>query len=393
MVQSIEHDNNEMALELLGEDINKGNVFAFIGSGCSAKLSYPGWDELLNRLEEQIKNQEDLEVYKYSEKCTKDKLWYAEKLVAILGDAKFHVLIRDIFQPPRIMDSSFHRNLINIPFRHYLTTNYDTLLELASKGPESLFSDFCWNDKELLNEFFQSIHDNESLSKRYVVHLHGKYDRPDSIILTERDYMKMYFEQETFNKILWSIISSFKMCFIGFALEDIDLLSIFRKSRWDLGRGKVRHYALIDEQNDDRTRQSHRAYLNGKYGIQPIFFAKHKKTIRREEFSGSTRAAILKELLQSGILSNENSEEVCLEKRTDAIVDIIQRISGNDFNEVMNVLCRAQDQEWVEQEAIIEKLAFLWSGKKTSSIIKKKKNISLKKDADKLKEITDLAKQ
>lgn len=394
-LDSIEKKNNEIALDMLGKDISKGNVFAFIGSGCSSKLFYPGWDELLCKIEDKVLNKADIEIYKYSEKCTKDKLWYAEKLVTTIGDDKFHELIKDIFQPPRIMNSSFHRNLVNIPFRHYLTTNYDTLLEIASKGSNFPLSDFCWNDKERLNEFFQGIHEDGHQLAKYVLHLHGRFDRPDSIILTERDYMKMYFEQETFNKILWSIISSFRMCFIGFALEDLDLLSVFRKSRWDLGRGQYRHYVILDEKNDIKTRQSHRAYLNGKYGIQPIFFSRQPKIIERNKISGikPNGSEILKQLLQDGVVTNFNSDAVCLEKSVSAIKDLLIKICGNSFNVVWDILLQAQSKEWVEQEAIIEKLAFLFSDKNAKQKISNKRTTSLKKDAARLKEITDVAKQ
>ncbi len=228
------------------------------------------------------------------------------------------------------MDSKFHRDLVGIPFRHYITTNYDSILDHAAEKVGFPLSHFCWNDKETLKKFFQNIHDIESVSGKYVIHIHGRYDSPDSIILTEKDYMKMYFEQETIYKILWSIISSFRMCFIGFELGDLDLLSIFRKSRWDFERGDPRHYAIIDEENIVKKRQSHRLYLREKYGIEPIFFAKQKK----------------------------------------------------------------KNAEWIEQEAIVEKIALLFSARKgkKESKIRKNRTVSLKKDAEKLKEITELAK-
>ena len=321
---------NEMALERLIEEINKRTVFAFIGAGCSAKLSYPGWHDLLCKLEEAIPNKEDIDIYRNSEECKNDKLWYAEKLVITLGEISFRDVIKDIFKPQQTMDSKFHRDLVSIPFRHYITTNYDSILDHAAEKTGVQLAHFCWNEKETLKKFFQNIHDVESVSGRYVIHIHGRYDGPDSIILTEKDYMKMYFEQETIYKILWSIISSFRMCFIGFELGDLDLLSIFRKSRWDFDRGDPRHYAIIDEDNVIKKRQTRRLYLREKYGIEPIFFAKQKK----------------------------------------------------------------KGSEWAEQEATIEKIALLFSAKKgkKESVIKKNKTASLKKDARKLREINESAK-
>ena len=227
------------------------------------------------------------------------------------------------------MDSKFHRDLISIPFRHYITTNYDSILDHAAEKTGFPLSHFCWNDKERLKNFFQNIHDFGSKNERCVIHIHGRYDSPESIIPTEKDYMKMYFEKETIYRILWSIISSFRMCFVGFKMEDLDLLSIFRKSRWDFERGDPRHYAIIDEENIDKKRQSRRLYLREKYGIEPIFFAKQKK----------------------------------------------------------------KDAEWIEQEAIVEKIALSFpTESKVERKSKKARAASLKKDAEKLKEITDLTR-
>ncbi|GAG16895.1 unnamed protein product, partial [marine sediment metagenome] len=76
-------------------------------------------------------------------------------------------------------------------------------------------------------------------------------------------------------RILWSIISSFRMCFIGFGMSDFDLLSIFRKTRWDFGRGAPRHFVIMEESNHE-ARKTNRIYLRDKYGIDPIFFSKQE---------------------------------------------------------------------------------------------------------------------
>jgi len=162
---------------------------------------------------------------------------------------------------------------MQIPFRHYITTNYDTVLEHASYSLSQSIESFCWNDREMLRKFFQNLNDPRSQDTRYIFHIHGIYDKKDSIILTERDYMRLYFEEELAGKILWSIISSFKILFIGFSMSDLDLLSIFRKARWEFGRGAPRHFAIVEENNVE-ARITKRIYLRDKYGIDPIFFSR-----------------------------------------------------------------------------------------------------------------------
>jgi len=274
-----ESDSNNIAFGQLIKAINSNIVFAFIGAGSSKKLGYPLWEELIGILEEAVKTKGtsiDLQLYKNNRDHEKDPLWYAEVLKSYLDESEFYSLINKTFRPQRDSWTPFHQKLIKIPFRHYITTNYDTILERASYSLSESIESFCWNDKEMLREFFQNLNDPRSQGTRYIFHIHGIYDKKDSIILTERDYMKLYFGEELAGKILWSIISSFKMLFIGFSMSDLDLLSIFRKARWEFGRGAPQHFAIVEENNIE-ARITKRIYLRDKYGIDPIFFSRQDK--------------------------------------------------------------------------------------------------------------------
>lgn len=273
---SKELDNNEITFEQLKECINKNIVFAFIGAGSSKKIGYPLWRELIEILEKEIiKNNpdEDLEIYKRGSLTNQlDYYWYVEILKSYLNENEFNNIIFDNYKPKEINYSSFHQKLINIPFRHYLTTNYDTVLENASLSLAKSIDSFCWCDIERLRKFFQFLNDINQQDTRYIFHIHGIFDKKESIILTEKDYINFYTKDDLAQKILWSIISSFRMCFIGFSMSDLDLLSLFRRTRWDFGRGSPRHFALINEDNLE-ARRTKRIYLRDKYGIDPIFFS------------------------------------------------------------------------------------------------------------------------
>lgn len=326
---------NKMALERLEEAVNKKTVFAFVGAGCSAKLKYPTWPQLLELLEKAALKagcpKNDIEIYKHCKEHETDKPWWAEQLVALVGKQTVQETIKQTFQPLREMDSKFHRDLISISFRHFITTNYDSLLDYAAEKLNVPLVHLCLNEKEMLSKFFRGLNDLDSLDARHVIHIHGRYDRPEAIVLTEKDYIEMYSETSIGYKIIWSIISSFRMCFIGFKLEDLDLLSIFRKSRQEIGGSDYPHFAIISEDDIPAKRKAKRLYLRGKYGIDPIFFIEQKEESIR----------------------------------------------------------------WKEQEDIIANL-IRFSSLPMSKLKKSKtkhSKVSLKKDAEKLKEITELAKQ
>ena len=270
-----EDDNNKYAFDALIKAIKDRSVFAFIGSGCSKRVGYQEWEELLNILEERVKTINPsvrLDDYKvFMDKDNRDNLWYAEILKSSLPPAEFYNMIHNTYKNREIKDWSFHQSLVSINFRHYLTTNYDSLLESARLVSTKPLDYFLWNSKEKLKTFFEGINSvNEE--NRCVFHIHGRFDSEGSIILTEKDYLSMYYQEELAVKVLWSIIGSYKMCFIGFGMRDLDVLTVFRKVWWDFGRGVSRHFAFI-KQNDKNKRIIHRQYMRDKYGINPIFFS------------------------------------------------------------------------------------------------------------------------
>lgn len=270
-----EEDNNNYAFDELVRSIKDRSVFAFIGAGCSKRVGYPSWEELITFLETRVKTSNPslrLEDYKHFLKGnTDDKLWYAEILKSNLTE-DFHGLIQETYKQKDISDWSFHQSLLSINFRHYLTTNYDPLLENTRVITSAPLSFLSWNNKERLKAFFEAIHSSTE-EARSVFHIHGRFDDKESIILTERDYLGMYHQDALAVKILWSIIASYRMCFIGFGLNDLDVLTVFRKVWWDFGRGNARHFAFIKE-NDKTKRIIFRQYMRDKYGINPIFFSR-----------------------------------------------------------------------------------------------------------------------
>lgn len=270
-----EEDVNNYAFDELIRAIKDRTVFAFVGAGCSKRLGYPSWEELIDFLEAQVrtvKTSVRLEDYKgFLKDNTDDKLWYAEILKSNLVE-EFYGLIQETYKQREIRDWSFHQSLLSINFRHYLTTNYDPLLENTRLITSGSLNYFSWNNKERLKTFFEAIH-SSSDEDRSVFHIHGRFDDKESIILTEKDYLGMYHQEELAVKVLWSIIASYRMCFIGFGLKDLDVLTVFRKVWWDFGRGNARHFAFIKE-NDKTKRIIFRQYMRDKYGINPIFFNK-----------------------------------------------------------------------------------------------------------------------
>jgi hypothetical protein len=125
---------------------------------------------------------------------------------------------------------------LNLPI--YITTNYDKFMEdaLKSRGKEPV-SEFCrWNK---LGEAggITSVFDRETQyipteARPLVYHLHGIVDKPQSMVLTEDDYIDFIVNLSSNNNIIpptiRRLLATSSLLFIGYSLEDINFRIIFR---------------------------------------------------------------------------------------------------------------------------------------------------------------------
>jgi len=267
---------NEERKEKLKEIIKMKEPLAFIGAGCSKQCGYPSWSELLQLMQDEVvKIYPDLQSKVDILMSEKDKLWIAQELRKLMGEDAFGKFIKKIFEPRKeVKENKFYRNLINIKFQHFLTTNYDSLLEQFSKFLPTNCDRLCWDEEKKVQEFIRNLNRNSTpTDTRYIFYLHGRFDSPtETIILSERDYGKRYKVGNLTSKALWMAAAIKNIIFIGFGFEDFDLLKVFREVNWELGaENEPRHYAIIGlkPQEDGITRQK---YLLEKYGIQPVFY-------------------------------------------------------------------------------------------------------------------------
>ena len=126
--------NNRNHRQAMSEAIASGEVIAFVGAGLSASLKYPAWPYLLSILQIRAKQ---LAAFTPTETAKNDALQYAEEISnhfkangAIL---EFNNILGREFAPRQIGANCAptHDRLVKLPFRTFITTNYDSCLETA----------------------------------------------------------------------------------------------------------------------------------------------------------------------------------------------------------------------------------------------------------------------
>ena len=286
---TLENENNERKHELI-KLIDSGEAILIVGAGSSKRIDYPDWSCLLKKLENLAVRWGD--GFQPNEgKSESAPLVYAEEIKSSMYRAgnlgKYHALLYRLFNQKDPPFDNFHRRLVSLPFRGILTTNYDPVLEAAlhkvepSPDPDrSLVVDGSFPAP--VHEFLMEMLD-KSIPRR-IAHLHGKFTPPDSIILSLEDYERAYGlklntnqEQEDFKwtlhrKLLWALLATRRVVFIGFSMEDPYIKRILYAVSKDLwGWDKSTHYAILGL-SPDRNEYSKVNNLKGECGIDTVFY-------------------------------------------------------------------------------------------------------------------------
>ena len=264
-------DRNE-AYSRLAQALANEKVVAFIGAGCSAAAGYPGWHSLLLEITHAataIDADAANKLMQNMDDVADDYLVWAERCADILGKGSMQEMLARIFGPDEPEPTNIHNCLIRLPFKHYLTTNYDRLLQVAqldSDNGEPL-SELDLGEDSGRSELSQSL--PKLNGDRHICHVHGSIRRPEGMVLTLDDYNGAYERSETLKEILKAVFNCHHVVFIGFSLEDLHVMGVFRGLMACL-KGSD-HFAIL-QSLPDRTLDSQEEKLHRTYGINSVYY-------------------------------------------------------------------------------------------------------------------------
>jgi hypothetical protein len=218
------------------ESIEQKKCTPFIGAGCSSKWLPIGSDIARRWTTE----------YGYPLEDSDDLARVAQFLAITNGDelSPKYILTRDLkqkrapnFSLPEFVNTPYAL-LANLNLPIYITTNYDYFMEKALKdfGKEPV-SEFCrWNNYAkaagIDSVFDKSEGYKPTIAKPLVYHLHGVLDTPQSMVLTESDYIdfivNLNSKSEVLPKLIRETLAATSLLFIGYSLRDMNLRIIFR---------------------------------------------------------------------------------------------------------------------------------------------------------------------
>ena len=277
----------DTTIKKLKSILQERNPVLMVGAGSSKIVDYPSWSELIDEL--------NLLAPSLNKTDGEDILEYADRIKNQLKEEgkieQYYDYLRDRFKPNNGKHfDDFHRSLLNLGFTGIVTTNYDIVLERAA----SSCGDWCdpidlcsLDNKYIIFKYLRSI--SRKQERNIILHLHGCYNNPKKIILTRKDYLHAYGEiitkeeedeineemikygqaLQTFHrKVIWSLLATHTLVFIGFSMNDEFFMRILEIVKEDFNLdSEPMHFAIMSDRDKERTSK----YLESK-GVFPLFY-------------------------------------------------------------------------------------------------------------------------
>jgi hypothetical protein len=219
--------------------IRAGKCTPFLGAGINHGILPGGSDiakELARKFDYPLKDRSDLARVTQFLAVTRDPMFPKDRILELLEEKlekwQKTVTLPDFFRAP---DEPLGV-LADLPLPIYMTTNYDNLmvkaLDARQKDPRR---ELCrWNKyvKEKPSVFDSASGFEPTSANPVVFHLHGHDEVPESLVLTEDDYLNFLVnisrQQDLLPPRIQEALAGTSLLFIGYRLADWDFRVLFR---------------------------------------------------------------------------------------------------------------------------------------------------------------------
>ena len=269
---------NPLAFEQLRDLLHGRKAIAFVGAGASAGL-YPLWDELIRELanEAVLHGAAEADRKYWLENFGRNPDVVVAGIKRALIQGSYAEQLRAIFRPKAGADGNYftplHSVLIRLPFKGYITTNFDPgLLEARYRQrPDSRPTGFgTWCDRDVVARWQNG--DVFAEQPCPILFAHGIYERPDTMVLGLDEYRQAY-HSGPFRRLFESIWQLQRIVFVGISFSDPWIRRVADEGLFsDDHCAPPRHVALLSLRSvDDYSAEMRRAVTLG-YGANVLFY-------------------------------------------------------------------------------------------------------------------------
>lgn len=225
------------------ESIIRGSAAVFVGAGLSIRAGYPSWRGLLAEVAFElgldIEAEHDLAaVAQYSlNRSARNR-------------GKLAQLIAENFRYKHDAPEPF-RILARLPIRHFWTTNYDNLLEVAFRLERRDLDSKSRND---------DVGMERPGAHAVLYKMHGTVEHPTEVVIAKDDYELYRRVRPNFLHALTGHLITKQMLFLGFSFTDPNLALLFGAIREASHEAGPVHYAIVRRPQRPTGADGHKRY-------------------------------------------------------------------------------------------------------------------------------------
>lgn len=189
-------------------DASENNALTFfVGAGVSALSGAPDWKELIDSICDEM-GIDKKEKYSSDDFLRIPQMYYYS---IDQNKKKYHRLVKEKVMLKNLKTNRIHREMYNLNPVSFVTTNYDTLLEDASK-------EYCRSFKVVSCD--KDV--PEIFGDKYILKIHGDF-KNNNIVLKEEDYLDYSYNFTLIETMAKSIFATNTVVLIGYSLNDYNI--------------------------------------------------------------------------------------------------------------------------------------------------------------------------
>jgi hypothetical protein len=279
---------NRPVFEALTAALRNEEAIAFVGAGASAGM-YPLWAKFIELLADHAVAEgkaEPQDAARWKADTTSTPQQRVSVILRRLGDDRYYRFVKDTFGPRMGPDgrryTATHAALLRLPFRGYVTTNYDPALEFARMDlrPACLTTGTpTWQDGDEVYRWYTGDV-LRGADQCPILWLHGYWQRPQSVVLNGAEYFAAY-KPGLYRHLFEALWGQRRLVFIGFGFNDPQFTFMVGEYLRDLENVNAlpRHFAILGlpvgkdgALPDAEAIQEWRHNLEADYHVRPLFY-------------------------------------------------------------------------------------------------------------------------
>lgn len=246
--------NDYRPVQVIKDAARHGELVVFVGAGASKLCGSPDWrgfaDQVVGRLEgagaldfleaEQLRGLGD------SRRTLSIAMELAKK-------QKINIDFDSILHPQKPHEAGLELYKLLASLRPvFVTTNYDKWLDEANLGDLSLEMKSGGESEPAIratqrSKYYMREHLSSALlaERGAVIHLHGSYTEPSSMVVSLKDYIEHYADPKV-QEFLTAMFKNYTVLFVGYGLSELEILDYIIRSNESLreAASEPRHFLL-----------------------------------------------------------------------------------------------------------------------------------------------------